>query len=159
MPAMRKMTRSTFDENTVLFAGLPVKTKVNTIVALSVDITVSSQSYAYTVEEEQTITNDDNGQEINGQHPVSSKQQVDKSLILSRELDDTAELDIDVNDESLIDELFTELPSSIRYENDVMLDRESYPETIEGCIQVINELRQAQKALQLTIAKIEHLWE
>jgi len=139
MPAMRRITRSTVDENTVLFAGLPVKTKVNAIVALSVDIIVPSRIDAYTVEDEQTIINNDNGQESNGQHPVSSKQQVDKTHILSRELDDTAELDIDVNDESLIDEIFTELSSSIRYENDVMLDRASYPETIKGCIQVINE--------------------
>jgi len=91
------------------------------------------------VEEEQTIINDDNGQEKNRQHPVSSKQQVDISLILSRELDDTAELDIDVNDESFIDELITELSPPIIYENDVMRDRASYHETIEDCIQVINE--------------------
>jgi len=110
------------------------------------------------VEKEQTVINDEDGLESNGQHPVSSKQQVDKPLILSRELDDTAELDIDVNNESIIDELFTELSSSIINENDVMLDRASYPETIEGRIQIIDELRQAQKALHLPIAKNEHLW-
>jgi len=158
MPAMGRITRSTVDENTVLFAGFPVKTKVNAIVALSVDITVPSQTDAYTVEEEQTIINDDNGQETNGQHPVSSKQQVDKPLTLSRELDDTAEFDIDVNDESIIDELFTEHSSCIIYENDVMLDSASYPDTIEGCIKVIDELRHVEKALHLTIAKNEYLW-
>jgi len=119
--------------------------------------TVLSQSDVYTVEEEQTIIKDDNCQETNRQHPVSSKQQVDKPIILSRELDDTAELDIDVNYESIIDELFTEHSSSIIYENDVMLNKATYPETIEGCIQVINELRQAQKALHLPIAENEHL--
>jgi len=74
---MRRITRSTVDENTVLFAGLPVKTKVNGIVALSVDITTvyASLSDAYTVEEEQKISNDDNGQETNRQqHSVSSNQ-------------------------------------------------------------------------------------
>jgi len=145
MPEMRRITRSTVDENTVMFAGLPVKTKVNTIVALSVGISVPPLSDVYIVEEEQTIINDDFGQETNIQHPVSSKRQVDKPLILSRELDVIAELDIDVNDESIIDDLFTKHSSSIIYENDVMLDRASYPDTIEGCIKVIDELRHAEK--------------
>jgi len=159
MPGTRRMTRSTVDENTVLFAGLPVKTKVKGVVALSVDITVPSQSDVYTVEEKQTIINDGNGQESNGQHPVSSKQQVDKPLILSSELDDTAELDIDFNDESIIDELFSEHSLSIICENDVMLNRASYPETIEGCIQVINKLCHAVDALHLIITENEHLLE
>jgi len=61
--------------------------------------------------------------------------------------------------QSIIDKLFTEHSSSTIYENDVMLDKASYPETIEGCIQVINELRHAQQALHLTITENEYLLE
>jgi len=95
MPGWRMLTRSGVDENTILCSGLTNKTKAK--VALSVDITVLSQSDVYTVEEKQTIFNEDN-QETNGQHPVSSKQQVGELLIVPSEFDDTAELNIDVND-------------------------------------------------------------
>jgi len=146
-----------------LCSGLTNKTKAKAIVALSVDITVPSQSDVYTVEEEQTIINEDD-QEKNGQHPVSSKKQVGELLIVPSEFDDTAELNIDVIDattvnQSIDDELFIEqsLPSS--YANDVIIDRASYPDTIKGCIKVIDELRHAQKALHLTITENGHLWE
>jgi len=92
IPGMLRRTRSTVDKNTVLFAGLPVKTKAKTSVAWWVDITVPPQSDVYTVDEEQTIIDKDNGQELNGQHPVSSRQQVDKPLILSCEFEDTTEI-------------------------------------------------------------------
>jgi len=102
--------------------------------------------------------------QLKGQHPVSSKQQVDELLIVSKKLDDTAELNIDVNDvttinQSIVDELFSEQFSSISYKNDVLLDRASYPETIEGCIQVIHNLCHAEKALNLTFTENEHLLE
>jgi len=57
---------------------------------------------------------------------------------------------------SFIDELFLEHSSLISYENDVILGRASYPETIEGCIQVIDELRHAEKAPHITITENEH---
>jgi len=62
----------------------------------------------YTVAEEQTVINEEDDQvineedESNGQHRVSSKQQVDELLIVSNELDDTDELDIDFNDVTTI---------------------------------------------------------
>jgi len=70
------------------------------------------------VEEDKTVINEEDDQETNEQHPVSSKQQVDESLIVFNELNDTSELNIDVNDvttsnQSIVDELFTEQSSSI----------------------------------------------
>jgi len=46
-------------------------------------ITLSSQSI---MEGEQTIINNEDDQETNGQHPVSSKQQVGKLRIVSKKL-------------------------------------------------------------------------
>jgi len=158
---MRMITRSAVDENTALFSGLTDKTRAKAIVALSGDIAGSSQSEACAGEEGQTVINEDNGQETNGQHPVSSKQQVGEPLFESSEFDDTAELNIDdtavttINN-IFVNELFPEHSSSISYENDVMLDKASYPETIEGCIQVIVELRQAAEALHLIDIANEH---
>jgi len=164
MPGMCMITRSGVDENTVFFSGKTDTTRATAIVAWSGDLTISSQSDVDSVEEEQTFIDKEGDQETNGQYPVSSKQQVDKLLIVFNELDDTAQLNIDVKDlttifQSIVDELFSEQSSSISYENDVLLKRASYPETIEGCIQVINELRHAQKALHLTITNNEHLLE
>jgi len=65
------ITRSAVDENTVLFSGLTDKTKAKANVALSGDITGSSQSDVCVVEEEQTVINKDDGKKTNGQHPVS----------------------------------------------------------------------------------------
>jgi len=156
------ITGSAVEEDTVFFSGLTDKTKAKAIVALWGDINGSSQTDVCTVEEEQMVINEEDGQETNGQYPVSYKQQVGEPLIVSSDLDDTAELNIDVNDvttinQSIVDELFTEQSSSISYKNVVILDRASDPETIEGCIQVINELSHADKALHLIITENEHL--
>jgi len=154
------LTRSGVDENTILCSGFTNKTKAKAIVALSVDITVPSQSK---VKEEQTIINEDD-QETNGQHPVSSKQQVGELLIVPNEFDDTAELIIDVIDattinQSIDDKLFIEHSPPSSYANNAILYRASYPDTIEGCIKVIVELRHAEKALHLTITENEHVLE
>jgi len=161
-PGMRMINRSAVDENTEFLSGLTDTTRAKATVALSGDITGSFQSDVFTVEKKQTVINEEDDQETHGQHPVSSKQQVGELLIVSSKLDDTAELNIDVNEvttlnQSIVDELYTEQSSSISYENYVILDRASYPETIQGCIQVINEPCHAEKALHLTITENEHL--
>jgi len=76
------------------------------------------------VDEVQTIIDKDNGQELNGQHPVSSRQQVDKHLILSCEFEDTIQIKTDVNVTTAInqiidDKLFSDHSSSIGHENDL----------------------------------------
>jgi len=63
------------------------------------------------MEGEQTIINNEDDQETNGQHPVSSKQQVGKLLIVPNNIDDADKLDFDGNDvttinQSIDDELF-----------------------------------------------------
>jgi len=162
MPAMRRITRSTVDENTVFFSGLTDKTRANAIVALSGNINESSQMDECAVEKVQRVINDEDDQETDGQLPVSSKQQVGKPLFVSSEFDDTAELNFDANDftttnQSIGDEVFTQHSSSISHNDVITQDWASYPETINGCIQVINELRHAVKALHLTINENEHL--
>jgi len=87
-----------------------------------------------------------------GQHPVSSKQQEGDPLFEPIEFDDTAEVNIDDTAEltiikSVVSELFLEHSSSVICENDVILDTVSYPDTIKGCIRVINTLRHREKAL------------
>jgi len=154
MPGIRMITRSAVDENTVFFSRLADTTRAKAIVALSGDLTISSQTDVCAVEEEQTVINEE----------ISSRQQVGELMILSNELKDTAALNIDINDvttinQSIVDELFSEQSSSISYENDVILDKASYPETIDGCIQVIHDLRHAEMALHLTITENEHLLE
>jgi len=156
---MRMLTRSGVEENTVLFSRVSDKTGVKAILALSVDIIGYSQTDVYSMDEEQTVINNNNGQETNG----SAKQQVDKPLILPCEFDVTAEILIDVIGSTTInqiidDELFSEQSSSNSYANNVRLDRTSYPETIEGCLKIIDELRQEKKILHLAITKNEQLW-
>jgi len=153
MPGMHMITRSRVDENTVFLSGLTDITRAKASFVLSGDLTISSQSDVYTVEEEQTVITEE----------ILLKQHVDKLLIVFNELDDTAKLNIDVNDvttsnQSIIDEVFIEQSSSISYEDVVTQDRASYPETIDGCIQAINELRHAVKALHFTINENEHLF-
>jgi len=136
-PGIRMITRSAVDENTVFFSGITDTTRAKAIVALSGDLTISSQSDVSAVEKKQTVINEENDQETNGKHQVSSKQQVGELLIVSSELDETAELNIDANDvtttiQNIVDDLFTIQSSTISYKNDVILDRASYPETIEG---------------------------
>jgi len=138
----RMTTRSAVDENTVLVAGLTGKTKARAIV---------SQSGAGASEDEQAITNEE---DTKGQHPVSSKQQVNEPLYEPIEFDDTAEFNIDDTAEitinkSVVSELFPDHSSSIICENDVILDTVSYPDTIEGCIQATTILRHREKALHL----------
>jgi len=121
-----------------------------------------SQMNECAVEKEQTVINDEDDQETDGQLPVSSKQQVGEPLFVSSKFDDTAELNFDADDfttidQSIVDEVFTEHSSSISYKDDVTQDRASYPKTMDGCIQVINELRHAVKTLHLTINENEHL--
>jgi len=158
------LTRPGVDENTVLFSVVSDKTGVKAVLAVSRDIIGYFQSDAYTVDEEQTIIDKDIDQELNGQHPVSSGQQVDKPLILSCEFKDTTEIKTDVNVTTAIiqitdDKIFFDHSLSIGHENEVTLHRASYPQTIEGCIKVIDELRQTEKALHLTIDENEHLLE
>jgi len=94
---IRMLTRTRVEENTILFSGVSDKTGVKAVLAVSGDIIGYSQSDVYTVDEEQTIIDKDNDQELNGQHPVSSRQQVDKPQILSCEFEDTTEIKTDVN--------------------------------------------------------------
>jgi len=102
------------------------------------------------MEGEQAIINYEDNQETNEQHPVSSKQQVDKLLIVSNKIDDADRLNFDVKDvttiiQSIDDELLFEHSSSTSCKNDVILDRASYPDTLEKCIQIIDELRHEKK--------------
>jgi len=144
------------DENTVFFSGLTDKTRAKVIVALSGNTNESAQADECAVEKVQTVINDEDDQETGGQLPVSSKQQVGKPLFVYSEFDDTAELNFDASDftttnQSIGDEVFTKHSSSISR----CRHATSYPETIDGCIKVINELRQALKALHLTINENE----
>jgi len=162
------ITRSAVDKNTVLFSGLTDKTRAKAIVALSGDIAGSSQSDVGAVEAGKAIINEDECQETNGQHPVSSKQQVDEPLFEFIEFDDTAELKIgeplfefiefddtaeSTSNKSVVNELF---PEHFFISVDVMIDKASYPKTIEGCIQVIVKLRHAAEALYLIDIAKEH---
>jgi len=158
---IRMLTRSRVDENTVLFSGVSDKTGVKAILALSGDIIGSSQTDAYIVDDEQTIISKD-VQESNGQHPVSSKQQVDKPLILPCELEVTTEIKTDVNVTTAInhiigDEFFSKQSPSNSFANDVRIDKPSYPETLKGCLKIIDKLHQEKKILHLTIVQDEHL--
>jgi len=83
------------------------------------------------------LGDDDNGLEINGQHAVPSTHQVDKLLILPCKFEDSNQI-IDVGQ-------FTDHSSPIRHVNDVILNRASYPKTIEGCRKVIDELHHSLK--------------
>jgi len=109
MPKMDMINQSRVD---VFLSGLADIKTAKVIVAMSGDLTIYFQSDAGVVEEEQMVINEEDDQETNGQHPVSSKQQVDEKLIVSLELDDTAALNNDDNDvttiiQSIVDELFT----------------------------------------------------
>jgi len=142
----RMTTRSAVDKITVLVPGLPVKTMANKlIVTFPSDITDPSQSGAGASKDEQAITNKD---------PVSLKQQVDESVFKPIEFNDTAELKLDDTTEitinkSIVSELFPEHSSSNIYEDDVILDTVSFPDTIKGCIKFNTTLRHRQKALNL----------
>jgi len=57
-----------------------------------------------------------------------------------------------------VSELFPDLfPSSID-ENDASIDTISYPNTIEGCVEVISKLRNREKALYLTNVENENVF-
>jgi len=122
-------TCSAVDKNTVLVSGLTGKTKAKAIiVTLASDITGPFQSGACALEEGQAIINEDDVQETEGPHPVSSKQQVREPLFESIEFNDTAELNIDDTADitikkSVVSKLFPEHSLSIIYENDVILGK------------------------------------
>jgi len=145
------LSRSGVDENLSLL-GVNDETRPNAIGASSGNLTMSSQADGCPVEGEQTVINKE----------ISSEQQVEKLLIASNEFDDTTKLINDANDvattkQIINDAQFGEHSSSINYESVVILNRTSYPNTIEGCIDVINKLRQSEKALQISIAENEQL--
>jgi len=112
---------------------LPIKTKAKPIGTLSSDITDPFQSRTGAAEDKQAIINE---------YPVSSKQQVDESVFEPIEFEDTADLKLDDTAEvtinkSVVSELFSDHSPSTIDENDVILDTVSYPNTIEGCMQII----------------------
>jgi len=116
-------SRSGVDENTLAIAG-------------------SGQMSAQTGVDEDTVMIygsgvDENGLEIDGQHAVPSKHQVDKLLILPREFEDSNQI-IDVK-------LFTDRSSPISPVNDVTLKRASDPNSIEGYRKVIDEQNRSLK--------------
>jgi len=141
-------TQFAVDENTVLVSGLTGKTKARAV------ITDHSQSGAVAPEDAQAITKEEDAQDTEVQHPVSSKQQVGDPLFETTEFDDTAEFNIDDTAEltinkRIVSERFPEHSLSSIYENDVILDTVSYPDTIEGCIQAFTKLRHRKKDLHL----------
>jgi len=156
-------TRAAVNKNTVLVSELTVKTKAKAIVVLSSNISGPSQMGACAGEKEEANSDEDNFQEAKGQHPVSSKQKVGKTLLDFIEFDDTAELNINDTAEITINKhvvtkLFPDHSSSIIHEADIsnVLDKTSYPYTLEGCKIVIDELRLAKNSLYLTNTENEH---
>jgi len=148
-------TRSAVDENTVLFSGLTGKTKAG---AVRPD---PSQSGAAAPEDEQAITKEEDAQDSKGQHLVSSKQQEGDPLLEPIEFDDTTELNIDdiadlTINKRVVNEIFSEDSSSSIYENDVILETVSYPDTI--CIQANTILRHREKDLPLIYTKMKKKW-
>jgi len=146
-------TRSGVNENTLAISGSFDKTIAVSIVALSeakmgCPILITD---VHTVDEEQTIFDNDKGPELDGQHPVSSSHQVHKPLILPCELEDTTDVNDTTPMNQIIDvELFTDHSSPISL-------MASYPKSIGGCIKVRHDLLQTEKALHLTIDENERL--
>jgi len=135
-------TRSAVDENTILVAGLIGKTKARAI--------VSQLGAGASVDDQAIISEED----TKGQYPVSSKQQVDKSVFEPIDFDDTTEIKLDDTTEitinkSVVSELFPDHSSYSIYEHDFILDTDSFPDTIEGCREFTTTLRHREKALHL----------
>jgi len=127
--------RSAVDKNSILLSALSRKPKAKPSVTLSSDIPDLLQVTADAKEDEQAISIKD---------PVISKQKLNDSVFepikfdVNAALDDTAEVTIN---KSVVSELFPDhSPSSID-ESDVSIDTVSFPDTIEGCVEVIPKLR------------------